>query len=108
MEVSFVYMTCETMAEAENLGSVLVERRLVACVNILGGMQSMYWWQGRLEKAEEVVLIAKTRTSLVDELTEAVKAMHSYEVPCVVALPIANGNPDFLQWIAAETSKKQS
>ncbi|BCS87308.1 divalent-cation tolerance protein CutA [Pseudodesulfovibrio sediminis] len=106
MAVSFVYMTCETRAEAENIGSVLVERRLAACVNILGGMQSMYWWQGRVEKSEEAVLIAKTRDALVDELTEAVKAMHSYDVPCVVALSITNGNPDFLQWVAAETTQE--
>nr|WP_321257399.1 divalent-cation tolerance protein CutA [uncultured Pseudodesulfovibrio sp.] len=103
MGETFIYMTCETMVEAENIGTVLLERRLVACVNILGGMKSMYWWKGKVEKAEEVVLFAKTKESLVDELTEAVKVIHSYEVPCVVAVPITDGNPDFLQWINGET-----
>ncbi|MDD3313808.1 divalent-cation tolerance protein CutA, partial [Pseudodesulfovibrio sp.] len=100
---SFVYITCATEAEAEAIGTVLVERRLAACVNILPGMRSLYWWRGKVERGEETVLIAKTRRELVDELTEAVKAVHGYEVPCVVALDIAGGNGDFLDWIRAET-----
>ena len=105
MTESFIYITCATEQEAENIGTVLVERRLAACVNILAGMKSMYWWQGKIEQGRETVLIAKTRTDLVDELTEAVKAMHGYEVPCVVALPITGGNRDFLKWIHSETGK---
>ncbi|MDC0335371.1 divalent-cation tolerance protein CutA [Pseudodesulfovibrio sp.] len=105
MPESIVYMTCETKDEAESIGAVLVERRLAACVNILPGMQSMYWWEGKVEQAQEVVLIAKTMTSLVDELTQAVKAMHSYDVPCVVAMPLEGGNPDFLAWIREETKE---
>lgn len=103
MSESLVYMTCETMKEAEGIGSVLVERRLAACVNILPGMKSMYWWEGKVEQAEEVVLIAKTSDSLVEELTQAVKAMHGYDVPCVVSVPIQGGNSDFLDWIRSET-----
>jgi len=103
MPETVVYITCATMTEAENIGTVLVERRLAACVNILGGMKSMYWWKGKVEQTEEVVLIAKTRDSLVEELTEAVKAMHGYEVPCIVVFSITGGNPDFLKWINTET-----
>ena len=103
MAESIIYMTCENMKEAEDIGTVLVERRLAACVNILPGMKSMYWWEGKVERAEEVGLIAKTRDSLVEELTRAVKVMHGYEVPCVVAFPIVGGNPDFLAWIRNET-----
>jgi len=103
MSESFVYMTCENTAEAENIGAILVERRLAACVNILGGMKSMYWWEGKVVKNEEVVFIAKTKTRLVDELTEAVTAMHGYDVPCVAAMSIEGGNPDFLAWIREET-----
>lgn len=102
---SFIYMTCATPAEADAVGKELVTRRLVACVNIFDGMRSMYWWQGAVETAQETVLIAKTRTDLVDELAEVVKAMHGYEVPCVVVLPIEGGNPDFLDWIQQETRK---
>jgi len=105
MAESLVYITCETPAEADSIGEVLVERRLAACVNIIDGMRSMYWWDGKVERGEETVLIAKTRTSLVDELTEAVQAMHGYEVPCVVAVPIRGGNSDFLSWIREETKE---
>ena len=103
MAESFIYITCASPVEAENIGTVLVERRLAACVNILGGMRSLYWWEGKVERGSEAVLIAKTRRELVDDLTEAVKAMHGYEVPCVVALDIEGGNPDFLSWIRRET-----
>ncbi|WP_207259558.1 divalent-cation tolerance protein CutA [Desulfovibrio sp. Huiquan2017] len=103
MSESFIYMTCADAGEAETIGRMLVETRLAACVNILPGMRSLYWWRGKVERAEEVVLIAKTRTDLVDELTGAVKAAHGYEVPCVVALPITGGNQDFLEWIGNET-----
>ncbi|NDV20187.1 divalent cation tolerance protein CutA [Pseudodesulfovibrio sp. JC047] len=103
MAASFVYMTCSTMVEAENIATILVERRLVACANIMEGMKSIYWWEGAVHRAEEAVLVVKTRSDLVPELTEAVKAMHEYAVPCIVAMPIHDGNPDFLQWIQAET-----
>ncbi|MCM0756219.1 divalent-cation tolerance protein CutA [Desulfovibrio aminophilus] len=99
----FVYVTCESLEQAETIGAALVERRLCACVNILPGMRSLYWWKGRLERAEEAVLVAKTRESLLEALTAGIKSLHSYEVPCVVALPILGGNPDFLRWIADET-----
>jgi len=102
MAESLIYITCANPAEAENIGTVLVERRLAACVNILDGMRSIYWWQGKVERGSEAVLIAKTRRELVDELTDAVKAMHGYELPCVVALDIEGGNPDFLSWIRDE------
>lgn len=104
MSESFIYITCADEAEAEAIGVMLVERRLAACVNILPGMRSLYWWRGKVERGEEVVLIAKTRDDLVEPLTEAVKAAHGYEVPCVVSLPISGGNPDFLSWIRAETA----
>jgi periplasmic divalent cation tolerance protein len=103
MEYIFVYMTTADRAEAEKIGRVLVETRLAACVNMLPGMRSLYWWQGKIETGEEVVLIAKTRRGLLDELTAKVRQLHSYEVPCVVALPISGGNPDFLDWLEKET-----
>ncbi len=105
MAESFVYITCANPAEADNIGEIIVERRLAACVNIMDGMRSMYWWEGKVEKNNETVVIAKTKTSLVHELTEAVKAMHGYDVPCIVAMPIEGGNPDFLAWIREETKK---
>jgi len=103
METQMVYITTATKDEARVIGKALVAERLAACVNIIEGMNSMYWWQGEIQDEQETVLIAKTRAARVEALTERVKQLHSYDVPCVVALPIRAGNPDFLAWIEAET-----
>jgi periplasmic divalent cation tolerance protein len=97
------YVTAGSPEEARSLGRTLVAERLAACANILDGMTSLYWWQGKLEQAEETVVILKTRNELVPALTERVKQLHSYECPCVVALPISDGNSDYLGWIESET-----
>ncbi len=104
MTLCWVYMTASSEEEARRIGRVLVEERLAACVNILPGMTSLYWWQGKVEEGHETVLIAKSRQALVPALTQRVKALHTYTVPCVVALPILDGNPDFLRWIGEETA----
>lgn len=106
MGAHLVYVTAPNQAEAESLARVAVEGRLAACANILPGMRSLYWWRGRLEQADECVLILKTTEALVPALTEALTRAHSYECPCVVALPIAAGNPDFLRWIEDETAPR--
>jgi periplasmic divalent cation tolerance protein len=102
-DLRFIYITCADGAEAEKIARALVSERLAACANILPGVRSVYRWKGKIEEAAEVAIIAKTRAGLVDALTERVKALHSYEVPCVVALPITGGNRDFLGWIEEET-----
>lgn len=104
MTNSLVYITAGDADEAERIGTVLIEKRLAACVNIIPGMRSMYRWEGKVESANEVVLIAKTRSDLVHKLTNMVTDHHSYDVPCVVAVPIQGGNQAFLQWIGEETS----
>ena len=98
-----VYVTAPGMDEAQSLARLAVERRLAACANILPGMRSLYWWQGRMESAEEVVLILKTTEALEEVLIQALTDSHSYDCPCVVSLPIESGNPAFLQWIEDET-----
>lgn len=103
MAISIVYMTVENSFEAERLGRMLVESRLAACVNILDGMRSIYRWQGKVENASETVLIAKTKTELVDDLTRAVVSEHGYDCPCVVSMPIEGGNPGFIRWVEEET-----
>jgi periplasmic divalent cation tolerance protein len=103
-DVSFVYVTAPDMGEAESLAEMLVENQLAACVNILPGMRSVYRWQGRVEREDEVVLVAKTRSELVDDLTRAIADEHSHEVPCVVSWPIENGHPDFLDWVITQTA----
>lgn len=103
MENCLIYMTAETVEQARDIGRKLVENRLAACVNILDGSTSMYWWEGSVEEGRETVLIAKTRADRVAELTEKVKQWHSYDCPCVVSIPIQGGNADFLNWIQSET-----
>jgi periplasmic divalent cation tolerance protein len=99
----FLYMTARDHSEAARIGRVLVEERLVACVNIIDGMSSVYWWEGAVQEETEAVLIAKTQQSRVDEVIERVRGMHSYDCPCIVALPIEGGNPAFLRWIEDNT-----
>ena len=98
-----VYVTAADREAALELGRALVEARLAACANVIDGMESVYWWEGKLEQASEAVLVLKTRAALVESLTERVRALHAYDCPCVVALPIVGGNLDYLAWIAAET-----
>jgi len=97
---SFVYMTASSKTEALTIGRTLVADRLAACVNVLDGMTSVYWWNGKIEEASEAVLVAKTADGLVDRLVERVKALHSYECPCVVSWSIEKGNEAYLKWIA--------
>ena len=104
MNHRLIYMTASSADEARMIGRVLVEERLAACVNVLGSMESIYWWHGAVETSNEVAAIAKTRAELVDTLTARVVQLHSYDCPCVVVLPIERGHVPFLQWIDAETT----
>lgn len=99
MNASFIYMTTGTAEEAHAIGKALVEEEFAACVNIVDGMQSIYRWEGQVCEAQEVVLIAKTRSDQVGPLIARVKELHTYECPCVLALPILEGNPAYLEWI---------
>lgn len=103
MELAAIYITCADIDEARRLGEALVAERLAACTNALAGMTSCYRWQGEIHHDQECVLIAKTRRSLVDEVGRRVRQLHSYETPCVVALPIIGGDADFLSWIVEST-----
>jgi periplasmic divalent cation tolerance protein len=99
----FVYTTFPSIVEAEHTGRALVERRLCACVNILPGMVSFYWWQGKVDRGDEVVMIIKTRASLSEKVCGAVKEMHSYTTPAILVLPIESVDPDYHAWVVAET-----
>jgi periplasmic divalent cation tolerance protein len=100
MKTFAIYMTAGDKEEARDIGRHLVESRLAACVNILDSMNSMYVWQGEFQDDTEAVMIAKTTEAMAPKLIAAVKARHSYDCPCIVALPIEGGNPDFIKWIA--------
>src|SRR4029077_283154 len=101
--VVFVYTTYPSIVEAEQAGRELVQRRLCACVNILPGMVSLYWWQGAIERGEEVVMIIKTRDSLAQEVCIAVKQMHSYSTPAILVQPIESVDEAYFAWLMAET-----
>lgn len=98
-----VYTTWPEAVEAEAAGRAIVADGLAACINILPGMVSIYRWQGEIERAQEVVVLFKTRADLAEAVAQAVRARHPYETPAVLFLPVAGGNADFLDWIAAET-----
>ena len=101
----FVYTTYPSIVEAEEAGRALVERRLCACVNILPGMVSYYWWNGALERGEEVVMIIKTRASLTDQVSAAVKESHSYATPAILVIPIESVEQTYLAWLLEETAE---
>ena len=101
-EQRLVYMTAGSADEARTIGEALVAEKLAACVNLINGMTSIYRWQGTVERDTETVIIAKTTSDRIAALTERVKTLHSYECPCVVALPIEAGNEGFLNWISEQ------
>jgi len=106
MRPLMVYITARDKKQARGIGKALVAERLAACANIFGGMNSFYFWEGRLCDDREAVLIVKTSHGLLNRLVKRVKALHSYSVPCIVALPIVGGNRDFLSWVKQETAPK--
>jgi periplasmic divalent cation tolerance protein len=99
-----VYTTWPSVVEAELAGREIVQKRLAACVNVLPGMISHYWWRGEIERAEETVMIVKTRASLAEPVRQAVKDLHSYEVPSIMVLPAESVDADYYAWILRETA----
>ncbi|HEY31635.1 MAG TPA: divalent-cation tolerance protein CutA [Dehalococcoidia bacterium] len=98
-----IFVTVGTREEAEVIADVLLEQNKAACINIVPAVYSHFRWEGKLETRQEALLIIKTQTSLVEEVTNLVKTVHSYDVPEVIALPIIGGNPEYLAWIDTET-----
>jgi periplasmic divalent cation tolerance protein len=94
-----VLVTCPSIAEARRIGRRVVEKKLAACANIVTGVESIYRWKGKVERAREVLVVMKTSAGRLRELEREVKRMHSYEVPEFVAVPIAAGSREYLKWI---------
>jgi periplasmic divalent cation tolerance protein len=103
MSVMFIYVTAGDVEEARRIGRQVVEEQLAACANILSGMTSIFRWQGKVEEASEALLVLKTTEQKLDSLIARVKSLHSYECPCIEALPVVEGNRDFLEWVVRET-----
>lgn len=98
-----VLVTCPDRASAETIARALVEERLAACANIGGWVASIYRWKGAIEQADEIPLMLKTRAGLFGRLAARVKALHSYEVPCIVAMGLADIEPAYAAWLEQET-----
>lgn len=96
-----VSATCGSAEEARKLARMLVEERLAACVQVVPRIRSIYRWRGAVEESDEWLLLAKSRRDLFEELRRRLRASHSYELPEIVALPVVDGDPDYLAWIDA-------
>ncbi len=99
-----VLITVSSPEEGEKIARALVEKRLAACVNIVPGLRSIYHWQGNICDDKELLLMAKTTDALFETLTNEVKALHSYKVPEIIALPIVAGSKEYLNWIEENTA----
>ncbi len=102
-----VYATFPSETQASAAAEALVAAGLVACANVLPGISSVFIWEGRLEREREVAVLMKTRRALADEVIAAVKGMHSYENPAIVAWPLVAGSAEYLGWIGAQTAKPE-
>jgi len=99
---NLVLTTAGSDEQAESIARALVDRRLAACVNIVHGVCSVYRWEGRVNREEEKLLLIKTAERLVPELVQAIREIHTYEIPEILALPIGHGDPDYLGWLSGE------
>lgn len=97
------FCTCPEASTAERIARALVDERLAACVNIVPGLRSVYRWQGRVEAADEVLLLIKTTPDRCQQLQERLRELHPYELPELIAVEVAAGLPDYLRWVADQT-----
>ena len=100
-----VFVTAKDLEEANKIAEGLVARKLVACANIIEGIRSVFWWEGKIDSAKEVLLILKSQEKLFAKIINTVKSLHSYKVPEIIALPIVAGNQDYLKWIDGSVAK---
>lgn len=99
MNIVLAYITTKNKSEAKKIGKILLQERLAACINIFDNMQSMYWWKGKIEEANETVLVAKTTKKLFPKVSKKVKSIHSYSVPCILQLEVKDGNKEYVKWL---------
>lgn len=95
----FFYVTTPNKSTAKKIAKTLIQEKLIACANILPGMNSIYRWQGKIEQAHECILILKSHKKMTTKITQRVKQLHPYQVPCVLSFSVASGNADYLQWL---------
>lgn len=100
-----IFVTASSDAEAGKIAGLLLEQKKAACVNIVSGAGSSFWWRGKINSATESLLIIKTRASVLKKIIELVRTVHSYEIPEIIAMPIIGGNDDYLKWIDTEVKE---
>lgn len=100
-----VFMSTASKEEAEIIVQKLLDKHLIACANILGPVESRFWWRNKIDRASEFLVLMKTKQELFNKLSEAVQRMHSYEIPEIVALSIARGSKPYLEWLNASLAK---
>ncbi|MEQ8227612.1 MAG: divalent-cation tolerance protein CutA [Rhodospirillales bacterium] len=103
MSTKLIYMTATDTDEAFRISEALVAENLIACANVLGAMQSVYRWEGAVQRGEEVAVLLKTREELVEQVLARAAALHSYDCPCLIVLDVTGGHAPFLGWIQTET-----
>lgn len=94
-----IFVTAESEEQGRRIADALLGKKLIACANIIEGVESFFWWQGKVDRSDELLLVMKSREELLEDIVRLVKENHSYKVPEVVAFPIIGGNPDYLRWI---------
>ena len=94
-----IFITASTKKEADNIAAFLIRKKLAACVNIIDKIESVYWWKGKVERAKEILLVVKSKISKMPAIIKAVKSIHSYDLPEIIALPITAGESRYLGWI---------
>ena len=99
-----ILVTTDSEEEAGEIANLLVNQRKAACVNIIPSIKSIFWWQKKIDSAKEAMLVAKTKNALLKRLISAVKRLHTYDVPEIIALPIVGVNKDYLRWLNESTS----
>ena len=100
--MAIMYITTSNEEEALKIGKYIVKKRLAACSNIINNMKSIYWWEGNLENDKEAILILKTNEEKVDEIIAKVKEIHSYDNPCIIALPVIKSSNSYFEWLKNE------
>ncbi|HPN72698.1 MAG TPA: divalent-cation tolerance protein CutA [Candidatus Omnitrophota bacterium] len=103
-ELCLVYVTASGGQEARRLADIAVSEKLAACANIYDNVSSVYLWKGAVERSEESVIVLKSRTSLFEKLSKKIKENHSYDLPCIVSIPLKNADRDYSEWVLRETS----
>lgn len=103
-----ILITAKDVMEAQKMSERLVAEKLAACVNIVAGVRSIFWWDRKVDQADEALMIVKSKKELFERIIKEVKSLHSYEVPEIIALPIIDGNKDYLKWINDSVLSKES